>query len=199
MIECTGLTGRQVIPYLEDLAKLRCDAFREYPYLYDGDPTYEREYLANYAKSNDVFIVVAKAAGAVVGVSTCMPMAEAAPAFQAPFAIQGQSLDEICYFGESVLLKEFRGLGVGHRFFDLREQWAAARGFTVNTFCSVIRQDDHPNKPEAYRTHDRFWISRGYQRRDDLIAQLNWKEIADPSESESIHSLVFWLKRLQVQ
>lgn len=194
MIECIGLTGRQAMPYLEELAKLRCSVFREYPYLYDGDSEAERAYLANYADSENVFLIVTKAEGKVVGVSTCMPMAEADEAFQKPFNQAQSPLDEICYFGESVLMPEYRGLGAGHRFFDLREQWASVRGFSINAFCAVIRPLEDPRRPADYRPHDRFWSKRGYQRHDYLVAQLDWREIGDAVGRESSHDLVFWLK-----
>jgi len=194
MIECTGLTGRQAKPHLNDLAKLRCEVFREYPYLYDGDARAERKYLASYADSKNVFLVIARSEGNIIGVSTCMPMAQADAAFQAPFVAKDADLDEICYFGESVLLPEFRGCGVGHSFFDLREQWASIRGFTTNAFCAVSRPADHPRQPDGYRPHDPFWTKRGYVRRDDLVAQLNWRELDDDSTEESPHELVFWSK-----
>ncbi len=182
------------MPYLDDLARLRCEVFREYPYLYDGDTDAERAYLANYAGSEHVFLVLARFEGEIVGVSTCMPMAEADPAFQAPFVAREMLLDEICYFGESVLLPEFRGLGVGHRYFDLRERWSSVRGFTKNTFCSVIRPDDHPDKPVGYRQHDSLWTKRGYRRHDELIGELDWRESGDAFGTESSHKLVFWMK-----
>ena len=36
---------RDPAPYLEDVAHLRIAVFREFPYLYDGDPGYEARYL----------------------------------------------------------------------------------------------------------------------------------------------------------
>jgi hypothetical protein len=36
MIEVRRLAGAEVAPYLDDLARMRIEVFREYPYLYDG-------------------------------------------------------------------------------------------------------------------------------------------------------------------
>ena len=43
------------------------------------------------------------------------------------------------YFGESVLLPEYRGQGIGHAFFDAREEHARAEGANAACFASVIR------------------------------------------------------------
>jgi len=196
MIECKCLSGIEALPYLEDLAGLRCQVFNEFPYLYDGDPEAEKKYLKNYTDRSDVLLVVARHGDDVVGVSTCMAMENADPAFQQPFVKAGIPIANICYFGESVLLPEFRGLGVGHRFFDLREDWALSRGFDTNVFCSVIREQEHPATPKDYRSHDDFWKKRGYIKRAGLICDLDWLEIGRQDCQETTHQLVFWSKTI---
>jgi hypothetical protein len=47
---------------------------------------------------------------------------------KAPFIAAGGNVDHIFYFGESVLLPQFRGMGIGHHFFDEREAAARAAG-----------------------------------------------------------------------
>jgi GNAT superfamily N-acetyltransferase len=201
MIDCTGLKASDAMSFIDDLAALRCRVFREYPYLYAGNLSYERDYLAHYTKSENAFLVIAKYEDQIVGVSTCLPLVEADPAFQEPFRATGYDLSKIGYFGESVLLPEFRGYGVGHRFFDLREQWALKHQFTISAFCSVVRPEDHAARPVTYRSHDEFWMKRGYLRHDELIANLDWPEVLDDQiplnsiiSNETPHSLVFWLK-----
>jgi GNAT superfamily N-acetyltransferase len=193
MIQCIGLNGSDVRPYIDDLAKLRCEVFREYPYLYRGDLEYEREYLAHYTESQRAFLVIAKFQDQIVGVSTCMAMQEADPAFQAPFIAAGYDLEKICYFGESVLLPEFRGHGVGHRFFDLREKWANSQQLSIHTFCAVLRPDQHPARPVDYRPQDTFWTKRGYIKHDHLFAELEWPEVGGTPDACTQHQLVFWL------
>lgn len=189
-----GLKGVEAKPFIDDLANLRCTVFREYPYLYAGDLDYEQEYLAHFVNSPNSFLVLAKDQDRIIGVSTCTPMSDADPAFQQPFIEADYDLSSIGYFGESVLLPEFRGHGVGHRFFDLREQWAVEQNFSITAFCAVLRPDQHPERPVDHRPHDAFWKKRGYQRHDQLLTQLDWQEIHDPAGSVSPHSLVFWLK-----
>ena len=38
-------SGAQVAPFLEDVARLRIEVFRAYPYLYEGTMDDEHEYL----------------------------------------------------------------------------------------------------------------------------------------------------------
>ena len=48
MIQTRILTGDAVAGVLDDLARLRIAVFRDWPYLYDGDVDYERDYLTAY-------------------------------------------------------------------------------------------------------------------------------------------------------
>ena len=37
--------GEEIIPFIPQLAELRIEIFRDFPYLYDGTLAYENEYL----------------------------------------------------------------------------------------------------------------------------------------------------------
>lgn len=187
--------GPEILPWLEDAARLRIRVFREWPYLYEGSFECERDYLAAYAQSKESLLVLALDDGEVVGASTGMPLADSAPAFGQPFVEQGMSVESVFYFGESVLLSEYRGRGIGHAFFDGREAYARALGrFQWTAFCSVDRDAQDARRPEAYRSNDAFWSKRGYLRRPGMTMRLSWQE-ADRGEVD--HSLTFWLRALE--
>ena len=189
------LTGDDAIALLPSLAQLRIDIFREYPYLYDGDLDYEEKYLHSLATSKDAIIVGAYQDDRLVGASTGAPLITQQEAFQAPFDGRGISLEEVFYFGESVLLPEFRGRGFGHAFFDEREDHARSlEGIRVCAFCSVIRPEEHPAKPSDYRPHDRFWQKRGSSILEDAVASFAGREVGDAEESE--HPMQFWMRPL---
>ena len=167
--------------------------FRAWPYLYDGDAQYEQRYLAAYARSTRSVFVVAFDGDCVVGAATGIPLSDDDSAFQAPFRQQGIAVHEVFYFGESVLLPECRGQGIGHRSFDEREAHACSFGeFRMTAFAAVDRAADDPRRPSGYRSNDALWSKRGYVRRDDLHMQLAWKELGEAEESEK--SLTFWLR-----
>ena len=186
------VTGDQFAHWIEPVAALRIRVFREFPYLYEGSVDYERHYLSRYQASKSSVLVLALDGETLVGASTGLPMNAADPAFQVPFQAQGLDIDAIYYFGESVLLPEYRGSGVGHRFFDERERVARELGYTTTTFCAVVRPTDHPMRPANYRPHDQFWGKRGYQCRPDLECEYAWLDLEQ--EQETAKTMRFWLR-----
>ena len=189
------LTGDDILPMLDELAELRIAVFHDWPYLYDGDLDYERNYLAKFAAAKGAVCVMARDEGKAVGASTGAPMVEHADEFGEPFRKAGFDIEKICSCSESVLLKSHRGHGLGHTFFDERENHARRLGgFTHSTFCRVVRPDDHPMKPADYWPLDSFWRKRGYEPVDGILATYAWKDRGETQESE--HKMQFWMKAL---
>ena len=186
--------GTEISPRLDDVARLRIGVFRAWPYLYEGNFEYEREYLSAYARSKDSVFVLAFDEGEVVGASTGLPLSDDTAEFHKPFVAHGMPVESVFYFGESVLLPEYRGRGIGHAFFDRREAHARSLGrFRWTAFCSVDRVDDDPRRPHDYRPNDAFWLKRGYRRRPGMTMHLPWEEAG---QGEIIHPLTSWLREL---
>lgn len=186
--------GAAVREHLDAVAALRIAVFCDWPYLYDGDRAYEREYLDAYAASPDSVFVLAFAGDEIVGASTGLPLADDSAEFRAPFEQRGLDVGRLFYFGESVLLPAWRGRGLGHAFFDHREAHARALGrFDTTAFCAVDRDPDDPRRPPAHRGNEAFWTGRGYARQPGMTMRLRWNEI-DRGEVE--HALTFWLRSL---
>lgn len=194
MIRVARLTGAALGAALPDVAALRIAVFRDFPYLYDGDLAYEERYLQTYRESDDAIVVGAYDGTRLVGASTGTPMEDHASDFAAAFEGQGIALSETFYCAESVLLPEYRGQGIGHRFFDAREDHARALGRSHSAFCGVVRPADHPLRPEGYRPLDGFWRKRGYAPLAGALATFRWKDIDRAEESE--HALQFWMRAL---
>lgn len=193
MITTRLLTGDAVAGALGDLARLRIAVFRDWPYLYDGDEGYEREYLRAYTAPGAV-VVAAMDGDRMVGAATGAPMEDHAEDFAAAFADRPERLEDIFYCPESVLLPEYRGHGLGHAFFDGREAQARSLGRRYSAFCSVIRPADHPARPADYRPLDGFWRKRGYQPLPGVIANFHWRDLGDAGETTK--QLQFWMKPL---
>lgn len=194
MVEVRTLTGEELEAHLDDVARLRIAVFRDWPYLYDGTLEYEREYLKTYRDNADALLVGAFDAGMLVGASTSTFMEDHAEGFAAPLARIGLPAGSILYGAESVLLPAYRGQGLGHRFFDLREAHARAHGRTHVAFCSVVREGSHPLRPATYRTNDAFWAGRGYTKLPGVLAEFAWKDVGDAGES--VKPLQFWMRAL---
>ena len=119
-------------------------------------------------------------------------MSEEGPEFQEPFRRAGIDVGSVFYFGESIVLPEWRGRGLGRMFFDKREAHARRLGYPVTAFCAVDRPDGHPQRPAGYRPLDPFWHGRGYTKRPDLQARYPWKEIGEDRETPK--TLTFWTR-----
>lgn len=188
------LVGEEILAAIDDLTRLRMTVFAEWPYLYDGDLAYEAQYLREFVAAPDAVLVAACDGSRIVGAATASPMAGQEVAFRAPFERHGLDVARLFYFGESVLLADYRGRGLGHAFFDHREAQARRCGASAACFAAVIRPSDHPDRPAGYRPLDPFWRKRGYAPVEGLIAEIAWKDHREAVESAK--SLQAWMRRL---
>jgi GNAT superfamily N-acetyltransferase len=166
MIRVERLTGAALAEALPGVARLRIEVFRAFPYLYDGDLAYEEGYLQVYRDSDDAILVGAWDGDRLVGAATGTPMEDHADDFGAALAGCGVPLTQIFYCAESVLLPEYRGQGVGHRFFDAREAHARTLGRTHCAFCGVGSPGGSSPAPRglspARRLLAQAWLCAGH-------------------------------------
>ena len=192
-IEIKHLSGSEIEAYIPDLARLRIEVFRDFPYLYDGTPEYEERYLQTYVEAPDSVVVLAIDHGKVIGASTGLPMEDETYEFRRPFVEHGYDPARIFYCGESVLQKDYRGRGIYKQFFTGREGQAIALGrFDYCTFCCVQRPADHPLRPADYAPLDPIWTKFGYVCHPELRTTYAWKDVGEAEESAK--PMVFWLK-----
>jgi GNAT superfamily N-acetyltransferase len=192
IVEYIGADIGDVVP---DLAQLRMTVFREFPYLYEGSLEYEAQYLQTYLECPQSLIAVVRDGSSIVGATSALPLEAEVTALQSPFLETGFDVQTVLYLGESVLLPEYRGRGLGVQFFEAREHHAKRLGgFETTAFCAVQRPDDHPRRPKDYVPLESFWEKRGYQKRDDMIAQIHWRDIGELEETPK--PMVFWTKLL---
>ena len=183
---------KDILPLIPKLAELRIRVFRDFPYLYEGNLDYETNYLKIYTESTQSVIVAAFDGDELVGLATAIPLRDEADYIQKPFLDAGIDVTEIYYFGESVLLKEYRGQGIGHKFFEGREIAAKKFGFHTTCFCEVIRPVGHSMRPENYSPLDDFWKRRGYEKHNELRSEFSWPDIGE--SAETLKPMVYWMK-----
>ena len=192
------LTGSdpELRAFLPDLARLRIEVFRDFPYLYDGTVEYEEKYLETYTECPESIVVLVLDGDKAVGATTGLPMDAETEEFRKPFVEAGHDPARIFYCAESVLLPAYRGRGVYPKFFAEREGHARALGrFDLCTFCCVQRPEDHPLRPADYVPLDRIWSKFGYVKHPELTTTYDWKDV-DTAE-ETAKPMVFWLKSLR--
>lgn len=189
------LSGAAINIWLPELARLRIQVFREFPYLYDGSVAYEEKYLKIYVDAPDSVMVLVQDGERVVGASSGLPLKAETPNVIEPFLAHGYDPRRIFYYGESVLLPEYRGRGLGKRFFAEREAHVRGLGgFEIACFCAVQRPTDHPRRPAGYVPLDALWNRQGFVRHPELHATFSWRDLDEDQESPK--PMVFWLKQL---
>ncbi len=187
--------GADIGAVFDDLASLRITVFRDFPYLYEGSKDYEKAYLRTYANAERSFLFAVYDGTTMVGATTCIPLTDETADVRKPFEDAGMDLDRIFYFGESILLKPYRGLGLGHRFFDEREAHARSFGsYDTTCFCAVDRGVSHPAQPADYRPNDAFWLKRGYRKVPALQSTFDWPDIGETHSTPK--PMIYWMRPL---
>ena len=92
------LTGAEIHAALDDLARLRIAVFAAWPYLYDGDPGYEADYLKEFVAAPDAVLVAACDDGRIVG-AEAYDIAAADFAFHRKAGLFEKPLDGLVEFG----------------------------------------------------------------------------------------------------
>ncbi|WP_341297688.1 GNAT family N-acetyltransferase [Catalinimonas locisalis] len=188
-------TGSEILQYLDDLAALRIEVFRSFPYLYDGSEAYEKDYLSTYIRAEGSAVILALEHEEVVGASTCIPLSEETESIQEAMKGTEYPIEDVMYFGESVLKEGFRGRGIGVEFFRQREGYAHQLYKKYATFCAVDRPDDHPLRPDNYKPLYAFWKKRGYTPLPQIKSTMKWKDI--DQQEETVKTFTFWIKELR--
>lgn len=204
-LSISTVRGAKTAPYHPDLARLRMDIFKDFPYLYEGNDSYEASYNALYGQSSNSLFVVIKAFNEVIGISTALPVSAMDTSIALTLKDAGYPAASGFYLGESVLSPHFRGRGLYKKMFALREEEAGLQGHSFTTFLSVVREMEHPLRPPNYVPHDTTWQSYGYT---PIEAHITFAypsvSLPDPqhvsgwSEQGAIrdHTLQFWVKEL---
>jgi GNAT superfamily N-acetyltransferase len=186
--------GKEIAEVLTPLGELRIAVFQDYPYLYEGSLDYEKDYLQTYVAAPESLVFSVWDKGQIVDATTCIPLKDETEEVRRPFEQAGIDVATVFYFGESILLHEYRGRGLGKRFFEARETHAASlRQYRELYFCSVERPGNHPLKPTTYQPLDAFWQSQGY-RPSPLYSFFEWKDIDETTPSAK--KMNYWCKKM---
>jgi GNAT superfamily N-acetyltransferase len=192
-IHVRSFTGPSLKPYLHSIAKLRMEVFKDYPYFEDPDIARETQYLRKIASHKETIGVLIFDNTTLVGVSLGSPFSIEEAALHRPFKERHLNIDSYFYFGDSALLKHYRGRGIGHHFFDAREAHVEAhKKYKHICFCALDHNDSH--RPKDFVSLVDFWRKRGYIYHPEMKCTLSWKNIGDAHPTEK--HMAFWIKDL---
>ncbi len=186
--------GDKIAEIMNPLAQLRIEVFREYPYLYDGTMTYEQEYLGRYLNIKDSFLLIALDNKHIIGATTATPLIKELEDIRLPYEKAGINVSDTFYFGESMLLPAYRGMGIYKTFMEERTQAAINYGATMCTFVAVNRPNNHPLKPHNYQDLKPIWQHYGFVEHPEIQPQFLWKDIDQQEETKK--PFTAWLKIL---
>lgn len=194
-IKIRTLRGAGIKTYIPSIVKVRNEVLKEFPYLRVCHTEEDTHYFKQLSQSKDAIAVLVFDGPKIIGVSTGIPLDEQAPHIKKPFLDNNLKPSDYFYFGVCTLLKPYRGRGIAHHFFDIREEHAKhLKRFQKICLSQVVRPKNHPKKPKDYISLDSFWKKRGYIEQPDLAVELKWREMEEKTPSPK--SLVFWVKDL---
>lgn len=195
VLTMTCLSGSEARSRKDEIARLRLSVFSEYPYLYEGTLAYEEKYLETYFRAQHALLCLVYDGSQCVGASSGILAAEEEESFRLPLLAHGLDPSSVFYCGESVLLPAYRRQGWGKKFFAAREAFARQLPqVQYMAFAAVVREKDHPSKPEFYQPLDAFWQAQGYHPEAGLQAVYTWQDRG--AASETAKTMQFWLKKL---
>ena len=190
MISYQVRKGKEIVPYIDELARLRIEVFREFPYLYDGNFDYEKKYLAKFGEIDESIVILVLENQEVIGALTGLPIKNESK--EITQNLTKKQLEKGFYLSEILLYKDFRQQGIGQALMNQLET-SVNKPFTLFLLATVIREENHPLKPKDYASLEHFWIKNNYVSTNQTFS-FSWKDIHN--ESETTKSLVLWQKEI---
>lgn len=191
--------GADSLEFIETVSKVRIDVFKDYPYLYEGDLEYEKKYVQGYTADSKAMIAIARIDGKIAGVSTGIPLisdSEIVADAKKVFAKDQVDIGDYYYYGEIIVLPEFRGKSIASRLYAEQDAVVKTWGFKHVCILTVVREQDHPLKPENYKSPDSMWKHLGFFR-NNLTVEYHWPTIQiDKTVRDVNNTLEFWTKSL---
>ena len=192
-IHVRSFSGAGIKPYIHSIAKLRSEVLRDYPYFEEPNLDYNTQYLRKIASCKEAIAVLIFDNTTLVGVSLGYPFSHELASHHLPFKEKHLNLSSYYFFGESILLKPYRGRGIGHHFFDAREAHVAHfHAFKHICFCVPLQMESNEGRPNDFIPLHDFWRKRGYVPHPEMSIRLCKNKVEDSLGQESLMS--FWIK-----
>lgn len=190
---------KDIVPYLPFVAEQRINAYREYPYLYNGKMEEEIQYLDWFSKLKHSAIVIAFYNDEPVGFITGTALAafdEHNKGSIELFKNSGMAFDAYYYIADAIVKPEHRNKSLVTHMAQMIEEHAEILGYT--SVCFVNESHElHPLKPEGYKELDGLFKKNGYSKTEMIITYRWQTRHVDGSTQEQNHEMNYWKKNLQ--
>jgi Acetyltransferase (GNAT) family len=186
--------GKEIEPFLDELAKARIKQFRYYPYLYQGNMEYEKAYLKPYIANEDGLLLAAFDGDKMIGFVTGIPLMSSSEIIQDAenqFAKVGYDARKLYYLGEVIIAPQYRNYGIGHKFIKPIESKILELGYQGACGLIVDRPEDHPLRPKDFPNLKLYAQSLGYIS-IGITSELAWPTIqADGTVIDEVNTLIY--------
>lgn len=195
MAQMVILKGTEIKNYSDELAKMRLEYFKGFPYLYEGNLENERRNFRKLTDNWRSILLIALEGQEIAAVSTATPLDSGyVDVPQDIFRNMGFINQDLYYFGEIIVHQKFQGKGLASQIFKEQEDYAGILGYQGVCFLAVERDHNHPLKPVGYQENDSIWEHLGYQKTNKVVF-LEWPTALSNGKVENIkNKLVFWIK-----
>ncbi len=188
-IKIRSLIGAGIRTYIPSIVQVRSEVLRDLPYLRSGSVEEDTFYLQRLSQIKDAIAVLVFDGTQVIGVAMGLPLENERPLLKKPLFDQGENLADYYLFGICVLLPSYRGRGIAHHFFDIRETHVQhLKRFKKVCLTELVSPKTTQEQSSAYISLDSLWKKRGYVQHQNLLCKYTWR-------LEPI-SLVYWIKEL---
>lgn len=189
---------KDIAPYLPFVAEQRINAYKEYPYLYEGKMEEEISYLDWFSKLKHSAIVIAFYNDEPVGFITGTALSAFDEHFKGSidlFKNAGLPYATYYYISDAIVLPEHRNKLLVTQMAQLMEEHADILGYTATCFVCE-HHESHPLKPENYKELDELFKKNGYSKTEMVVAY-NWptRQI-DGGDKMQLHAMNYWIKQL---
>lgn len=187
---------KDLAPYLPFIAEQRINAYREYPYLYNGKMEEEINYLSWFSQLKHTSIVIAFYNDEPVGFITGTALSAFDEHFKGSvnlFKNANLPYDTYYYLSDAIVLPEHRNKLLVTQMAQLMEEHADILGYTATCFVCE-HHESHPLKPQNYKELDELFKKNGYSK-TDMVITYHWQtRHADGSIKEENHAMNYWVK-----
>lgn len=193
-IQLKTLQFHDVEPLWPQIVKLMDAVYMEYPNLYDGAGDGYDYNLDVFRKARDTHFCLIFDGPKIVGFIGSMCMEDAVTSYMKHLTAKNIPLQSKYYIGETVILPEYRGKGLGKKLHEAAETHARHLDYSEFWLCTLDESRVTTPAPAKYSSGEKFWRNRGFTRHPELIFNTRYKAVGE--SAETAHGMIFYSKRL---